>query len=75
MKILNLNDQPIEPYDYLNTIPGGEVAEVQLPIYHGTVSGMPEGIDALIVASDLQGIVSCAPDGNAHDDSRCSGWI
>jgi hypothetical protein len=57
MKILNLNDQPIEPYDYLNAIPGGEVAEAQLPIYHGTVSGLPEGIDALIVASDLQGIV------------------
>lgn len=57
MKILKLNDQPIEQYDYLNAIPGGEVAEAQLPIYHGTVSGLPEGIDALIVASDLQGIV------------------
>lgn len=57
MKILKLNDQPIEKYDYLNAIPGGEVAEAQLPIYHGTVSGLPEGIDALIVASDLQGIV------------------
>lgn len=57
MKILNLNDQPIELYNYLSAIPGGEVAEAQLPIYHGTVSGLPEGIDALIVASDLQGIV------------------
>ena len=57
MKILQLNDQPIEQYDYLNSIPGGEVALEQLPIYHGTVSGLPEGIDALIVASDLQGIV------------------
>ncbi|MEO2206596.1 hypothetical protein ABGV42_23055 [Paenibacillus pabuli] len=57
MKIMKLNDQPVEQYDYLNSIPGGEVAEAQLPIYHGTVSGLPEGVDALIVASDLQGIV------------------
>ena len=41
----------------MNAIPGGEVIQAQLPIYHGTLDGLPEGIDALIVASDLQGIV------------------
>lgn len=40
-----------------DAIPGGEVIQAQLPIYHGTLAGLPEGIDALIVTSDLQGIV------------------
>lgn len=35
----------------------GEVVEAQLPMYHGTVSGLPDGVDALIVTSDLQGVV------------------
>ncbi|WP_440111603.1 hypothetical protein [Paenibacillus sp. QZ-Y1] len=57
MRILTLDDQPIEQFTYLNAIPGGEVVEAQLPIYHGTVTGLPDGVDALIVTSDLQGIV------------------
>ncbi len=57
MKIQQLNHDPIEHYAYLNAIPGGEVIQAQLPIYHGTLDGLPEGIDALIVTSDLQGIV------------------
>lgn len=57
LKIRQLQNEPIEHYTYLNSIPGGEVIEAQLPIYHGTLSGLPEGIDALIVTSDLQGII------------------
>ncbi|MFS0871924.1 metallophosphoesterase family protein [Paenibacillus xylanilyticus] len=65
MKITKLNEEPIERFNYLNAIPGGDVAEAQLPIYHGTVSGLPEGVDALIVASDLQGIIP-VPRENGH---------
>lgn len=57
MRIVTLNDQPMEHFTYLNTISGGEVIEAQLPIYHGTVSELPDGLDALIVTSDLQGVV------------------
>ncbi|WFR65042.1 hypothetical protein P9222_14100 [Paenibacillus amylolyticus] len=57
MRIVTLDDQPLEHFTYLNTISGGEVVEAQLPMYHGTVSGLPDGVDALIVTSDLQGVV------------------
>ena len=57
MRIVTLDNRPIEHFTYLNIISGGEVVEAQLPIYHGTVSGLPDGVDALIVTSDLQGVV------------------
>ncbi|WP_426333195.1 metallophosphoesterase family protein [Paenibacillus silvae] len=57
MEILALNDKPVEHFAYLNMMPGGEIVEAQLPIYHGTMAGLPEGVHALIVTSDLQGIV------------------
>lgn len=57
MEILTLNNEPIEYFSYLNVVPGGEVVQAQLPIYHGTLAGLPDGVHALIVTSDLQGIV------------------
>lgn len=57
MKIVKLNAEPMDGFDYLNAVPGGEAAAARLPIYHATVSGLPEHLDALLVASDLQGIV------------------
>ncbi|WP_338540362.1 metallophosphoesterase family protein [Paenibacillus tundrae] len=57
MRIITLQEHPIETFGYLNAVPGGEVQAAQLPIYLGTISGLPKGMDALIVSSDLQGIV------------------
>ncbi|WP_339274029.1 metallophosphoesterase family protein [Paenibacillus sp. FSL W8-0426] len=57
VKIVKLNAEPMDGFDYLNAVPGGEVAAARLPIYHAIVSGLPEHLDALLVASDLQGIV------------------
>ncbi|WP_145408259.1 metallophosphoesterase family protein [Paenibacillus xylanexedens] len=57
MRIITLQEHPIETFGYLNAVPGGEVQAAQLPIYVGTISGLPNGLDALIVSSDLQGIV------------------
>lgn len=56
MRITTLQEHPIETFGYLNAIPGGEVQAAQLPIYVGTISGLPKGLDALIVSSDLQGV-------------------
>ncbi|MGR6545254.1 metallophosphoesterase family protein [Paenibacillus tundrae] len=58
MRIITLQEHPIETFGYLNAVPGGEVQAAQLPIYVGSISGLPKGMDALIVSSDLQGTVS-----------------
>ncbi len=56
MRILNIQSQPIANFRYWNVQPGGQsVLEEDLPIQLGSIEGLPESIDALIVTSDLQG--------------------
>lgn len=57
LNIVRLNNDPLDQYPYINAGTGGSVHEAWLPILHGTVTGLPASLDALIVASDLQGIV------------------
>ena len=56
MRIIEIKEQPIEYFPYLN-VGGGRkgVIKVRLPIYHGYVDELPDDLDALIVTSDLQG--------------------
>lgn len=57
LNIVRLINDPLDQYPYINAGTGGSVHEAWLPILHGTVTGLPASLDALIVASDLQGIV------------------
>lgn len=61
---LTIGNHPIETYAYLNVSPGGkdadgnvQVVTEHLPIFEGTISGLPAPFQASIVASDLQGMV------------------
>ncbi len=62
MRILEIIEQPITTFPYLNVGGGSRtrnglkpVFQAQLPIYIAYVDEIPSGLDALIVASDLQG--------------------
>lgn len=57
MKIQNLNEQPIEKLNYKTVEPGGKVINSELPILAGEITDLPENLDGILVASDLQGIV------------------
>lgn len=71
LNIVRLNNDPLDQYPYINAGTGGTVHEAWLPILHGTVTGLPTSLDALIVASDLQGIVNRSSTGEllAHSTS------
>lgn len=57
MRILSLEDEPIARLPYVNAASGGGRVSAVLPILAGTVDVLPAGISALLVASDLQGVV------------------
>jgi len=58
LHIDKIDSIPIESISYY-TIPAGEIepGEFSLPIYSGTISTLPSSIEAIIVTSDLQGII------------------
>ncbi len=56
MKILSVDDEPLDSVRALNAVGRGEVEEVSIPVLRGTVDSLPEGIDALVAAGDLQAL-------------------
>ncbi len=57
MRIEKLNLDAIENIYYKTIVSGDKITVAKLPILIGAVSGLPKYIDALVVTSDLQGIV------------------
>ncbi|NLL05379.1 MAG: hypothetical protein GX270_06230 [Clostridiaceae bacterium] len=57
MRIEKLNENAIENIAYKTIGSNGNIMDAQIPILMGEMSGLPKYIDALIVTSDLQGIV------------------
>jgi Icc-related predicted phosphoesterase len=57
MQILQLSAKPFHRTSYLNAARGGGVEHQHLPWLQGTISRLPQGLDALLVTSDLQGVV------------------
>jgi len=58
LRILDIDPEPLERVRYLNARPGGGTETRLLAIERATVAGLPEGLDALAVVSDLQGIAN-----------------
>jgi Icc protein len=56
MRILGFDDEPLHEILYLEAAPRGGSAPRRLPIMRGRVDRLPDGLDALLVASDLQGV-------------------
>lgn len=64
MKITHLDLEPIYEIPYQNVPPGrstpwkGIAVDAQFPVLAGTVDHLPKSLDALIVTSDLQGMIN-----------------
>ncbi|KOS59918.1 hypothetical protein AN161_26085 [Lysinibacillus sp. FJAT-14222] len=57
MKIVDIAKEPLEKIPYITAASkGAGISYEWLPIYWGEMLGLPEELDALIIASDLQGI-------------------
>jgi Icc-related predicted phosphoesterase len=57
LAIRSLPAQPVHEIRYLNAARRGGTETLRLPVLRGVVRGLPEGIDAIVATSDLQGIV------------------
>lgn len=64
MRILDVGTSPFHHIGYTNAALGGRgPAPARLPLYRGVVDALPAALDALVVASDLQGRASRVRDG------------
>ncbi|GIO87822.1 hypothetical protein J25TS5_47540 [Paenibacillus faecis] len=62
LKVVCLAEEPIERLPYTAAAPGSQgVSYEYLPVYLGEMLGLPDEADALIVASDLQGVAGHGP--------------
>ncbi|WP_334075819.1 metallophosphoesterase family protein [Paenibacillus sp. A14] len=62
LKVVCLAEEPIEQLPYTAAAPGSQgVSNEYLPVYLGEMLGLPDEVDALIVASDLQGMAGHGP--------------
>ncbi|MCH9647310.1 MAG: metallophosphoesterase [Deltaproteobacteria bacterium] len=58
MKILDLDREPFYAISFLTAAHGGGVVAEMLPFLRGRVDVLPDGVKALLVTSDLQGVAS-----------------
>jgi 3',5'-cyclic-AMP phosphodiesterase len=57
MKILKLDEKPFHRIRFINAAKGGGTESQTLPVLRGVVDDLPDTIDALLLTSDLQGVV------------------
>ncbi len=57
LSIVELDPEPIADLRYLNAARRGGTEVRHLTVQRATVRGLPDGLDAIVAASDLQGIV------------------
>lgn len=57
MQILDIESTPFATVAYRSAIGGGRAGDVALPLLRGRVDTLPDDLDALLVAGDLQGRV------------------
>jgi 3',5'-cyclic-AMP phosphodiesterase len=62
MRVLEIADRSIHRIQFLNAAKGGGAESQTLPILAGRVDRLPDGLDALLVTSDLQGVVRALSD-------------
>lgn len=52
-----IQSYPLEQVAYKTIGKRGQTIEQYIPLYHGEIVGLPSTIDALVIASDLQGVI------------------
>lgn len=55
MRIVDLDAEPFHALEYLDAAPGGGTQTRTLPLLRGRAEGLPPGLAALLITSDLQG--------------------
>lgn len=55
MRVLELDEEPFHTLEFLDAAPGGERHRRGLPFMRGRAQGLPEPLEALVLAADLQG--------------------
>jgi hypothetical protein len=57
LKIVSIAEEPLEQIPYVSAAAGGQgISYEWLPVYWGEILELPQDVDALIVASNLQGM-------------------
>src|SRR5687767_14763895 len=56
MQIVRLSEHPFSAISYLNASSQGRAELATLPLTFGEVDRLPDGLDALLCTSDLQGV-------------------
>lgn len=70
MRILGIDERPIEELRFLNASRRGRAEVERLPVLRARVDGLPEELDAIVATSDLQGV---APVRSAFGANRLLG--
>lgn len=70
MRVLDLDPRPFHELRYMNAARRGGSEVARLPIHRARVDALPHGLDAIVAASDLQGV---APLRSAFGQSRLLG--
>ena len=59
MRILDLEREPFYAISFQNAARRGGVVSQMLPFLRGRVDALPDGLESLLVTSDLQGVAAC----------------
>lgn len=65
MQVVAIESFAFHTFQYRTAAGGGRTATCALELYRGKVRGLPDALDALLVASDLQGVAPVAALGGA----------
>lgn len=63
MKIAAIESSPFHAFEHHAAAGGGHTATYPIQLYRGKMSGLPDGLDGLLIASDLQGVAKVAAAG------------
>jgi Icc-related predicted phosphoesterase len=66
MRVLSIDRDPIAKIAHLAAAGQGRAENYELPLLRGSIDGLPGDLDALVVASDLQGVSELAADRALH---------
>ncbi|MEK5032584.1 metallophosphoesterase [Paenibacillus sp. FSL R7-0302] len=69
LKVVTIAEEPLEWIPYVTAARGSQdIVYERLPIYQGEILGLPKEVEALIIASDLQGMA-------LHDNGEYGGSL
>jgi Icc protein len=65
MFVRSIDSSPFHSFEHVVATGGGSSTIHPIQLYRGTANGLPDDVDAIVIASDLQGVAPLAEAGNA----------